>query len=309
MNKLDFEMPAFMRLTWVNDQAAMTWQQRFIDIRKAFQQIAIDSVGQNGRKLAQLSIPIQSLEAWNSLIEKSGLVAMQGAKSNESINGIDLPLLQLYIAKEEKILLEYQAAVEKRDIDEMGKLLAYPDCCVSHYKTKIDSTCESDPSWAIIENTKGYTPKSLSNVAGFVQREFTLKRSNPIYHKLGLMPFFHFPCSFECEHTASLAEEFLKLGCTIGHCTEMDWLKEVLEWPVEWTLLHGIAELKTPVFKMISNAPSTAEKYTLRILGDQFPLFSETGLHFPYAKPKKRKVTESNSYKKGLENPIQKIAR
>jgi hypothetical protein len=34
-----------------------------------------------------------------------------------------------------------------------------------------------------------------------------------------------------------------------GYRAEMDSLRDVFSWPVEWSALHGIAELKTPVIK------------------------------------------------------------
>ena len=29
---------------------------------------------------------------------------------------------------------------------------------------------------------------------------------------------------------------------------------EILSWPVEWSVLHGIAEIKTPIFRVISRS-------------------------------------------------------
>jgi hypothetical protein len=81
----------------------------------------------------------------------------------------------------------------------------------------------------------------------------------------------------------------------------------MLRWPVEWSALHGIAEIKTPVVKISTRTDATPQKYTVRYLGDRYPEIGVQGLTFPYKQPAKRKVSDSQQYKAGLENPIQTI--
>ena len=62
----------------------------------------------------------------------------------------------------------------------------------------------------------------------------------------------------------------------------MDWLTEILSWPVQWSALHGIAETRTPVFKISSDTDATADKLTLTYLGTAEVARPRRGLGFPY---------------------------
>jgi hypothetical protein len=62
----------------------------------------------------------------------------------------------------------------------------------------------------------------------------------------------------------------------------MDWLDEVLAWPVEWSALHGIAEIRTPIAKVAMQTDATASKYTIQYPGRGYPREGARGLVFPY---------------------------
>ena len=64
---------------------------------------------------------------------------------------------------------------------------------------------------------------------------------------MGARAVSHLPCRFDCEKTVALGQQLIEVGRKAGYERAMDWLLDVLSWPVEWSALHGIAELKTPV--------------------------------------------------------------
>ena len=85
----------------------------------------------------------------------------------------------------------------------------------------------------------------------------------------------------------------------------MDWLLDILSWPTEWSALHGIAEIKTPVLKGSVRTDATPNKYVVRRKGDTFPLEGAQGLNFPYRIPRKPLLTQSPGFQRGLDNPIE----
>ena len=46
---------------------------------------------------------------------------------------------------------------------------------------------------------------------------------------------------------------------------------EMFQWPVEWSALHGIAEIRTPILKMARNTDMMESKRVLRRPGSAFP--------------------------------------
>jgi hypothetical protein len=101
----------------------------------------------------------------------------------------------------------------------------------------------------------------------------------------------HLPCSFHCEKSLKFAEDFITLGRDVGHQTEIDWAIEVLRWPVEWSTLHGIAEIKTPILKTSANTDATPLKYTARWRGSTYPKERATGVGFPYQAARNSRTT------------------
>jgi hypothetical protein len=85
-----------------------------------------------------------------------------------------------------------------------------------------------------------------------------------------------------------------------GFKEEMEWLRQILSWPVEWSALHGIAEIKTPLLKICTKTDATAGKSTVRWVGESYPEEGAQGLCFPYAARQNLTTTGSRAYQRGL---------
>ena len=81
----------------------------------------------------------------------------------------------------------------------------------------------------------------------------------------------------------------VEIGRSSGFDEEMDWLLEILQWPIEWTSLHGIAEIKTPVLKVSASTDATATRYVVQRQGSRYPEEGATGLGFPFRVPHSQK--------------------
>jgi hypothetical protein len=72
----------------------------------------------------------------------------------------------------------------------------------------------------------------------------------------------HFPCSLNCEATKEVGEVWLdvmkKMDADLA-----DLLVEILEMPLVWSCLHGIAIVETPIFTIITNSLPTKESWTV----------------------------------------------
>ena len=130
------------------------------------------------------------------------------------------------------------------------------------------------------------------------------REANILWRWMGARAVPHLPCRLDCEPSAQLGEKFIEVGRRAGFGDEMDWLLEMLSWPVEWSALHGIAEVKTPVVKVVARTDATPIKYVVRRPGTAYPAEGTQGLRFPYQVPRKPLETDSQLYRRGLDNAI-----
>jgi SAM-dependent methyltransferase len=72
------------------------------------------------------------------------------------------------------------------------------------------------------------------------------------------------------------------LAVGLGYRKEIIWTKEMLSWPIEWSALHGIAQIVTPVFRISTRTDLTARKYTVRYHGSSLPYEGANGMMFPF---------------------------
>jgi hypothetical protein len=103
-----------------------------------------------------------------------------------------------------------------------------------------------------------------------------------------------------------LADQLLDVGRNNGFEQEMDWMLDILDWPVEWTAMHGVAEIKTPVLKVSTRTDATSCKYTVRYRGTTTPPEAARGLRFPFLTTSAPVLTESEAFRRGLNHAIAK---
>ncbi|MES0491415.1 MAG: radical SAM protein [Leptospirales bacterium] len=157
-----------------------------------------------------------------------------------------------------------------------------PECCREFQKSLEQN--KLDPLWYIINNTDNEAPGKNKN-----QNEYTMDQHgglNILVWTLGLDLLGYWPCSCECEESQEKVRTLLSLtGANEEEDSDsqiLHWLKEILTWPMEWSSLHGITEIKTPVMKVITNTVATLEKLTVIFQGNHYPQEGATGLSFPY---------------------------
>jgi 2-polyprenyl-3-methyl-5-hydroxy-6-metoxy-1,4-benzoquinol methylase len=115
--------------------------------------------------------------------------------------------------------------------------------------------------------------------------------ANILWRWLGVRAVPHLPCRFDCAATIEFAECLLALARNNGYSQEAEWIEEILTWPVEWSALHGIAEIKSPLMKLSTRTDATAGKWVVQWAGTDYPKEGAVGLHFPFRPPKKSRIS------------------
>lgn len=286
MKQLSFELPEFIRTSWVSEIAREIWEPRINEITKAWQEIAWLSVAENICKCATMSI---SPDYFISLAEKclkANIIVLplgyQGVQNyfytNQSPieSAVKQFLLNVVIGSSENVLNFKYLNETANTPASICELLGYPPCCSKSFENVLEQGV-MDTTWFMSVATAGFSDseKNCIEVTGD-------PLTNILWRWLDIRAIPHLPCSFRCKVSLELGKQYMDVGRQHGYSRELDWMLEILSWPVEWSALHGIAEIKTPILKASTRTDATAIKYVVKRTADTYPLEGAKGLHFPY---------------------------
>jgi Putative heavy-metal chelation len=254
--RLDFVLPRFCRVAWVSDKAREAWQPVLRDIARARPRIFAHAVRAGLYPGASIRLPADELSAVREFVNGLGIAV--------TVLGEDAEHCDCVIG-------------ESRPTED--SLTAIPPCC-RKFREAVRSEGFTDMALPTALNTSGAT---------IVDRTISLPEGvlNQMLAVIGLSPLWHEPCSMCCPSSRQLASEWLATGRANGYEREIAAVEEILSWPVEWSALHGIAEIKIPILKVSTNTDATGERYSVRIASRSYPPQGPTGLNFPYTRPRR----------------------
>ena len=300
VRRLDFALPVFHRLTWVNDQARAVWEPRLQAIARARPRIFAHATraGLYSCALLQLTdAEISELEKW---LQGKGDYAIARLDGTE-LERVSAPNHRHIVVGRLKEVEAFTAAWPSDQRATLDDLRNLPPCCQA-FRNKVRD------EWKLVDTVLAQalnTPGAV--IADGVVQIASPKLLNPLPASLGLLPLAHTPCSFDCHASLLMAKAWLETARANSFDEEMRNLESLLSWPMEWSALHGIAEIRMPILKMVANTDATAETYRVRLLSDIYPDEGVTGLHFPFRRPHSAKITDSKSFKSGLSNPVREL--
>lgn len=307
MRRLPFTLPDFTRMTWVSDSAREVWAPRLHRITNAWIEIEWLAIVSGIRSCSiTMATPEQFVERgarWtqfglNALpVEIQGL-GRSGYSSTHVRTEMGKPFFFRFVLGAPERVAEFKKAWDSSDDNTIGKLLGYPPCCREFFKRVWVDQGLVDTTWPMAAAT---SPRGIESRQVEI---ISPTQANILWRWMGVRAVSHLPCSFCCKATVELADRFIDVGRNRGFDMEMDWLRQILDWPVEWSALHGIAEIKTPILKVSTRTDATPCKYTVRYKGNSYPAEGIRGLNFPFRAPSIPLLTESPGFRRGLDNPI-----
>ncbi len=307
-NQLDVKLSDFVRVCWVSDKAKETWGDRLRRIAIAWSNLSWLSVVNGLRRCSIESISTTHLETQLS----------QWKKYNLHVAAIDMELftsrpiyhrdphserddtmtIRFAVANIAEDVEKCKAAFRAQDHNTLADLLGYPQCCAESYSCSIANNDVLDKTWYMIFESPLGTKLYEQELAGACE-------ANIFYKQLGIQAVAHLPCKIDCAATAALGRQFINIGRQAGYALEMDWLKEFLSMPVEWSALHGISETKSALLKMISSTEKTPIRYSVRYCGKVYPVESSSAASAsPVIASKGAVLIESRGSRRGLKNSI-----
>jgi uncharacterized protein len=250
-------LPSFVRWTFAGEAQRALWEPRLAAIRSERAQLAVAAVAQRVLPAAIANAaPGEVLHLHNAAAARglhSRVLAPAGQRH------------RVVIGSERAV-----AAVERSwRVGETAALdveLGIPACCTAAALT----SPRRDPVLAM----------ESVEIDGSPATNFLLR-------PIGIDLLGYVPCSFGCEPSRARGEELLRCAREAGF-ESVEWLEDMLSWPLEWSALHGIAEVKMPVLKFIYDTDYTGTKRTVRYRGSSMPVEAARGLSFAFrARPMK----------------------
>ncbi len=282
----NFSMPDFTRVAWVSDKAKNVWRQRISMILQMWTMLERISILAKIRKCALITIDAEeflSIGDWCIKNNIGFLPLTKQAAITSSYSAVGRPPEQgenfnfRVVLGQSSELLRFRKAWGKKDDSKMGELLGYPSCCRAFFREVWNNKGWIDTTWPMACGTSGaqVSSENLIEVNGHPY-------SNILLRWLGVRAVPHLPCSFNCKATVSFGDKMLTLAEKSGYNKEVDWLREMLDWPMEWSALNGIAEIRTPVVKILTATFPNPKKVIVHRKGSVYPSEGAKGLHFPY---------------------------
>ncbi len=313
LERLDFVLPDFTRLSWVSEKAREVWQPRLHRIAHAWADIEWVSILSGVRCCALTQLSPEALVASAARWAEHGLIALplrvEGRSESpyrstppEPKSGKPVALRVVVGALPH--VVRFRRAWEASDHDEIAGFLGYPSCCRDFFRELWVKRRYVDTTWGMSVGTaRPSLPVTTLEVSG-------PPMANILWRWMGVRAVPHLPCRFDCDATVTFAERLREVGIKAGYAEEMEWIGEILSWPVEWSALHGIAEVKTPLLKVSTRTDATPHKYTVRRQGSGYPEEALQGLSFPWKTPARPVVSGSSEFQRGMDHLIElQVAR
>jgi Methyltransferase domain len=306
-DRLEFRLPDFTRVSWTSDESRATWEPRLHRIGRAWAEVEWRSVVAGVRPCSLTRFEPDELPGRTSTYGRHNLsvtaLALEGA-SDSSYSSTPKPrepgkpyVVAAAVGRIDDVV-ELSDAWHESDHDAIGELLGYPPCCRAFFRRVWVEGSHVDTTWAMAVNTVAPANGAQAlDVGGPAP-------ANILWRWACVRAVPHLPCAFDCAATAERGALLRHVGVEAGFADEMAWIEEILSWPVEWTALHGIAEVKTPILKVVTRTDATASRYVVRRAGSGWPHEGATGLRFPFEVPERALVSDSAGFQRGLEHPI-----
>ena len=311
MKRLNTVLPNWTRVQWTSIENKTKYEPLINSINKAWNHIERMSVVHDIRTSALDIVKVSELQSIIDEYSQYGVIVAPLAKEypNEGYTSSTVPSRQrdaigvrVVFTKSEKLADEWFRVwnLHKHARDrEAGLLLGYPTCCVKHYAEFTNEQHFVDMTWPVSTNGLQVDEGTLVHISANTPTE-----TNMLWSWQGIRLVPHIPCSFNCEHSAELGIKMAELGRKLGYDTEIDLMYELLSWPVEWSALHGIAEIRTPINKVSTRTDMTPHKYAVQKESHTYPEDGMSGITYPYnqKKTKVKPITQTKSFFASLED-------
>jgi uncharacterized protein len=267
----------FTRYVWVSDRATADWEDTMKCIAATWRKLEWKTVVAGVRDSGLLWVTEYEFNALRPVLKQANLSAsvLLAINHRRPLQAEDTVLFRVAIGTA-RILRQFRRAWVGKDSDLIGSLLGYPQCCRAAFDQGYVQGGRKDNLWRAASASSSVNPTSQAlEVQGPPQLNLLLA-------KVGVRMIPHTPCCFTCEESLRLAENFERAAESSEEKEALSSAKEMLSWPMAWSAINGIAEIKTPIMKVSYNTDRVTQPRYLQYLGERYPEAATSGLQFPF---------------------------
>lgn len=282
----EYHRAARPRIAWANADARDRWQPLLTQAREGLPTLALLLVEETPDLRLPLLLTPDISHKLRGLAIRRGMTLASAAETARLPWNLTTPsahsAVTLVLARRRPPRQPSEPALRPPDDDAYRSDrtgVDVPACCrAASARRDPPEAARLDPWWLVATAASAPEDVSPSGDGSRLRVELPPDATRLLLrHALGLPTPWWLPCSPLCPDTAA-AE--VALGALAEQCgghrlTELDTM------PVEWSSLHGVAEIKTPLFRLIRPSPNYAETLVVRIGGEP-PQYASTGTRFPY---------------------------
>jgi uncharacterized protein len=256
------------RISWVSELARATWEERLQKIPPMIEDMTVHAAALNNERCAVRLIPVASFPRLQELAAKHHVAtamfpaeALPGAictRPADHDSGI-------FLAGTEAAITHAEAAWATGNLQAFRALIALPTCCLGHVGEIAEgSSASADASVDLPANVLTHT----------------------LLAPIGISALPIEPCHLDCPSGQRAATEWLDLAAAKGYAAEAGWLRECFSWAISRSELHGVSEIKTPLFRMCFQSGPTSGSRLIRRIGAAVEVEgAAVGLSFPFVPP------------------------
>lgn len=297
MELLNFGMYGVFRIQYANLQSKHIWSEK---IRRAYPIYSIleyETVAHGIR-----TCMIDHLVNHENMVEKvrnyarKGLILLPLSEenigkgfshlTNEAPSVVNIRSVVARSKEDAEQFLHYHL---KSDHVKIGEMLGFPHKSCAFFD-KVWSEGYFDPVWQQAENTEEPVLKFKKDLTknGEVQKHvIRLKQYDDyqlittVFRYINMRAISHFAYSFSDTESLDVARKWIQLARYLK-LPGVDDLLDVLRLPYQWDCYKGIAEITTPVFKLVVNSMPCYPHYVIQQESDFYPKEAPKGLYFPF---------------------------
>ena len=283
-------MPPFARTQWVSTTARNAWEPRIHKASSCYHELEIATIQAGLRRATTTHLNPQNLSAEIRMWARRGLAVIPttavGAYSGLAHS--HPPVIEgkrwSWYAPVGKTPADAEAFAHASDIGDhraIGDLLGYPRCCQDFFST-VWMDGYVDPVWQACIDT---SPEHVAE-----KTDTYLRLKNTCHHELfdglrynGVRLVPQLGCSMDCKPSIKLAEDWIQ----VARDENIDGLEELmllLQMPVRWSCLKGIAIVDTPIYRIVTNSMPCYPEYVVEKEGLFVPEEGTKALRFPWDK-------------------------
>jgi len=273
------------RIYWTSKEAEAYWLPRVSMVTSSIDAIETMSVAEGLRECAWKTIDERTVPDLASSLGKIGLIVRPISRTGkwEGFSHYTVPPdpekvgnVSCIISRKMSAIDEFEGAYRAGDHNTQGRLLGFPECCREAFvKNWADGLY--DPVYQAAEASGTSTGEREITVVPIWQ-------ANAALRYVGIRIGYHIACDFRCKETEAWGDRLLKVaaGWAGDPVRIRRWLRELLSMPMEWSVLHGIVQVKTPILYVVASSLPTAEKHVIRIMGSHWPVAGAESTVFPF---------------------------